>query len=166
MKALIRDIIIVIVVVLAVTFFIKPIVVKKTSMLPTLQENNYIILYKQAYNFGNPKQGDIVVFPVQNNGGKELYIKRVIGLPGDTIDIHDDMVYVNGEKLEEDYTADGITPGNVEGFVVPKGQLYVMGDNRVVSIDSRDPSVGTVKIDNVTGVAVFRLFPFNEFGTL
>lgn len=166
MKSIVKDIIIVIVVVLAVTFFIKPIIVKQTSMLPNLQENNYLFVYKQAYRFGEPKHGQIIVFPVNKNGEKELYIKRVIGLPGDTIDISDGKVYVNGKKQNQDYTEDGYTPGDVKNFKVPDGRLYVMGDNRVVSIDSRYAEVGTVKISDVTGTAVFRLWPFSEFGRL
>jgi len=135
-KEIAKDIAIVVVVVLAVTFFIKPIVVKKTSMLPTLQENNYLLIYKQAYRFGSPKRGDIVVFPVKTDEGKELFIKRVIGLPGDRIDIKDGQVYVNNKKQDQSYTEDGYTTGEVKDYTVKKGHLYVMGDNRVVSIDS------------------------------
>lgn len=75
-------------------------------------------------------------------------------------------MYVNGKKQNQDYTEDGYTPGNVKDFKVPDGRLYVMGDNRVVSIDSRYAEVGTVKISKVTGTAVFRLWPFSEFGRL
>lgn len=164
-KELIKDIIIVVLIVGAVTFFIKPIIVKQTSMLPTLQENNYLFLNRQAYRFGEPKRGDIVVFPTDDGyGGKELYIKRVMGLPGETIDVKDGKVYVDGEVQDDSYTNDGTTPGDITGFRVPEGELFVMGDNRVVSIDSRDPDIGTVPIEDITGVAFFRLFPFNEIG--
>ena len=164
-KELIRDIIIVVVIVAAVTFFIKPIIVKQTSMLPTLQENNYVFLNRQAYRFGQPERGDIVVFPTDDGyGNEELYIKRVIGLPGETIDVANGKVYVDGEVQDDSYTNDGTTPGDILGFRVPEGELFVMGDNRVVSIDSRDPEVGTVPIEDITGVAFFRLFPFNEIG--
>ncbi|MEA4922548.1 MAG: signal peptidase I [Eubacteriaceae bacterium] len=165
-KSLIRDIIIVLVVVLVVTFFIKPIIVKQTSMTPTLQENNYLFVSKQAYRFSDPKRGQIIVFPTDANGEEELYIKRIIGLPGDTIDIKDGEVYVNGDKKNQDYTRDGYTPGDVDSFKVPEGQLYVMGDNRVDSIDSRYEEIGTVSIDEVTGVAFLRLWPLNEIGFL
>lgn len=165
-KGLIRDIIIVAAIVGLLLFFIKPIIVKQTSMLPTLQENNYLFLSRQAYTFGEPERGDIVVFPHQDGEEEELYIKRIIGLPGDVINIKDGKVYVNGKAEDDSYTKDGVTPGSVKDFKVPKGQLYVMGDNRVVSIDSRDPSVGTVKIDDVTGQAIFRLWPFSEIGTV
>ncbi|MGI6722549.1 MAG: signal peptidase I [Anaerovoracaceae bacterium] len=165
-KSLITDIIIVVVIVLAVTAFMKPIIVKQTSMTPTLQENNYIFLSRQAYRFGEPKRGQIVVFPIKTAAGKELFIKRVIGLPGDVIDIHDGKVYVNGKKEDQSFTRDGYTPGYVRDFKVPAGRIYVMGDNRVDSVDSRYKEVGTRKISEVTGVAVLRVWPLSEFGIL
>lgn len=166
MKSIIKDIAIVLVIVLCITVFIKPIIVKKTSMLPTLQENDYIFLNKQAYRFGEPKRGDIVVFPVGEGSAKELYVKRVIGLPGEEIDISGGTVYINNKALDEDYTNDGFTPGEVSNYKVPKGELYVMGDNRVVSIDSRNPNLGTISIDRVLGKAMLRVYPFNKFGTV
>ena len=166
MKTLIRDIAIVLVVVLAITFFIKPIIVKKTSMEPTLTENNYLFISKQAYRFGEPERGDIIVFPHYTGGEKELYIKRVIGLPGETIETKDGEVYVDGEAIKEDYIKDVYTAGQEDSIEVPKGQLYVLGDNREVSIDSRYAEVGTVDIDEVTGKAILRVYPFGEFGTL
>ena len=165
-KGLIRDIIIVAAIVGLIMIFIKPIIVKQTSMLPTLQENNYLFLSRQAYNLGEPKRGDILVFPHNEGEEEELYIKRVIGRPGDKITIKGGTVYINGKAEDDHYTKDGTTPGSVSNFAVPEGQLYVMGDNRVVSIDSRDPSVGTVKIDDITGKAIFRLWPFSEIGTV
>jgi len=167
MKELIKDVIIVLAVVIAVTFFFKPVIVKRTSMLPNLQENNYLITSKQAYKlFGDPQRGDIIVFPVQTDDGKELYIKRVIGLPGDKIKISDGKLYVNGKEQDQSFTMDGYTTGEVSGYTVPDGQLYVMGDNRVYSIDSRDPSVGTVPIKNITGKVILRIWPISEFGTI
>jgi len=166
MKSFIRDIIIVLVIVLAVTFFIKPIIVKQTSMEPTLQPNNYLFVSRQAYRFGEPKRGDIIVFPHYTGTEKELYIKRVIGLPGETITIKDGDVYIDGKKLSEKYTKDGYTSGDVTDYKVPEGQVYVMGDNRAVSIDSRSKEVGTVSISDITGEAVFRIYPFDEFGLL
>ena len=176
LSTLLVDVIIILVIVIAVTIFIKPIIVKQTSMLPTLQENNYVLLSRQAYRFGEPQRGQIVVFPVKDEfGDKELYIKRVIGLPGDRIKIENNEVYINGQKEDQSFTEDGYTPyygadddeesvGEVLDLTVPKGELFVMGDNRVVSQDSR--VIGTVAISKVTGVAFFRLWPFNEFGKL
>ena len=129
MKELIRDIIIVILVAVCIVTLVKPIIVKKTSMEPTLYANDYLIVSKQAYTiFGEPKRGDIVVFPHNTDGLKELFIKRVIGLPGDKITISDGFVEINGKVLEEPYTKDGTTPGSFKNYVVPDGRVFVMGE--------------------------------------
>jgi signal peptidase I len=165
MKELIRDIIIVILVAVCIIALVKPIIVKKTSMEPTLYENDYLMISKQAYTiFGEPERGDIVVFPHVEGNVTELYIKRVIGLPGDTITITNGLVYINGEPMREPYTKDGITLGEVNDYIVPAGKLYVLGDNREVSVDSRSEAVGCVGIDEITGKAVLRVFPFDKFG--
>ncbi len=164
MKGLIKEILIAIVIAFIIMQFIKPTIVKESSMEPTLYENNYILLNKQAYNFGEPKRGDIIVFHTGlklENGKEKMLIKRVIGLPGETISIDSGIVYINGESLEENYTKDGYTDGHVEDLIIPEGELFVMGDNRLVSIDSRLDEVGCVKIDDVLGKAFVRLYPFN-----
>lgn len=167
MKELIRDIIIVILIAVCIITLVKPIIVKKTSMEPTLYENDYLMVSKQAYNlFGEPKRGDIVVFPQDDGTVTELYIKRVIGLPGELVSISDGLVYINGEPLDEDYTKDGITMGDVKDYLVPPGTVYVLGDNREVSIDSRTEAVGCVDIDEITGKAMLRVYPFSRFGLL
>ena len=164
-----KDIIIAVIVAVIILQFIKPTFVRETSMMPTLQEYNFLFLSKQSYRFGDPKQGDIVVFHTKLktvSGDEKLLIKRVIGLPGDTVNIEDGKVSINGEVLNEPYTKEGYTSGYIKDLVVPEDSLFVMGDNRQNSTDSRDPSVGTVKIDEVYGKAVFRLYPFNEIGPL
>lgn len=170
LKGLIVDILIAVAIAGAVLFFIRPTVVKQTSMQDTLNPNDYIILYKRAYVSNEPERGDIVVFESEladANGNDKLLIKRVIGLPGDTIDIVDEQVYLNGEVLDEDYIKDGVTPA-VEGnhFEVPDGAYFMMGDNRVVSVDSRYSEVGYVSKDLIKGKAVIRLFPFTKIKTL
>jgi len=165
MKGLLKEILIAVVIAFVIMQFIKPTIVKESSMQPTLYENNYILLNKQAYHFGKPEQGDIIVFHTGlklENGKEKMLIKRVIGLPGDTIRIAEGKVYINGKELKEDYTKDGYTDGYIEDLKIPEGQLFVMGDNRLVSIDSRVEEVGTVKIDQVLGKAFVRLYPFNE----
>lgn len=164
-----KDILIAVIVAVIILQFIKPTFVKETSMMPTLQEYNFLFLSKQAYRFGEPKQGDICVFHTKlktQTGDEKLLIKRIIGLPGDTINIKDGKVSINGEVLDEPYTLENYTSGYVEDQVVPEDSLFVMGDNRQNSVDSRDPNVGFVKIDDVYGKAIFRLYPFNEIGTL
>jgi len=167
MKELVRDIIIVLLVAICIITLVKPIIVKKTSMEPTLYENDYLVISKQAYTiFGEPKRGDIVVFPHIQDGVSELYIKRVIGLPGDKISIHNGLVYINGDALKETYTKDGVTQGDITNYLVPAGKVYVLGDNREVSIDSRSDEVGCVDIKKITGKAILRVFPFAKFGLL
>ncbi len=165
MKELIRDLIIVILVAVCIITLVKPIIVKKTSMEPTLYENDYLMISKQAYTiFGEPERGDIVVFPHVEGNVTELYIKRVIGLPGDNVTIANGLVYINGEPITEEYTKDGVTYGDVTDYLVPEGKIYVLGDNREVSVDSRSEAVGCIDIDEITGKALLRVFPFGKFG--
>ncbi|MEG0924900.1 MAG: signal peptidase I [Anaerovoracaceae bacterium] len=169
MKEWIKDIIIALVIALIVVQFVKPTIVKESSMQPNFYENDYLFLSKQAYTFSEPERGDVIVFHsdlVQDNGKEMLLIKRIVGLPGDEITITDGNVYINGELYEEDYIKENFTVGEVDGLVVPDGDLFVMGDNRRVSIDSRSPKVGCIKIDDIVGKAVLRAYPFSKFGLL
>lgn len=165
MKGFLKELAIAIVIALVIMQFIKPTIVKETSMEPTLVENDYLLLNRQAYNFGEPERGDIIVFHTDlttEDGKEKMLVKRVIGLPGETITISGGLVYIDGEVIEEDYIKDGYTDGFVENYVIPEGELYVMGDNRLVSIDSRTESVGSITIDSVLGKAFVRLYPFNQ----
>lgn len=169
MKEWIKDILIAVIIAVVIMQFIKPTIVKETSMQPTLYANNYIFLSKQAYRFSEPKRGDIVVFHTNlktETGREKLLIKRVIALPGDVITIEDGKVFLNGEIQQEDYTMEPYTSGSVRDLEIPEGSLFVMGDNRQSSADSRDPNVGFVQEDKVIGKAVFRLFPFTKIGPL
>ena len=168
MRAWIRDIIIACLIALVVMQFIKPTIVKESSMQPTLYENNYIFLSKQAYTFSTPKHGDIIVFHTDmltEDGEEKMLIKRIIGLPGDVITVAEGQVYLNDELLDEPYLLDAETRGHIENVEVPEGELFVMGDNRQVSVDSRSDRVGFVPIEEVVGKAFFRLYPFNEMRT-
>ena len=170
-KAWIKDIVIALVIGLVIIQFIKPTIVKEHSMQPTLNENDYIFLSKQAYLFHDPKPGDIIVFHshLETADHKEkLLIKRVIGTAGDEIVIGDDgVVYRNGEALDEPYTLEPYTrQAEISEVTVPEGELFVMGDNRQNSVDSRFDDVGMVPVDSIVGKAVFRLYPFNEIGLL
>ena len=175
LKDLIKDIIIAVVIVLAITSVVKPTIVKEDSMLNTLQENNYLFVNKIAYKFkDHPERGDIIVFrselPNQEDGGKKLLIKRVIGVEGDVISFEDNQVYRNGELLEEDYLF-GEDPAfrnypNGKSFTVGEDEIFAMGDHRSVSWDSRSEDVGMVQESKVVGKAFLRLYPFNEMGRL
>ncbi len=170
LKSLLVDLVIALVLAGLVLYFIRPTIVRQSSMEETLHENDYMIMAKQAYKDDTPERGDIVIFKSQltdANGKDKLLIKRVIGLPGDELMIIDSQLYINGEKYEEDYLKDGITPAGdlfAEGevYTVPDDCYFCMGDNRVHSIDSRSTSVGPVSSDLIQGKVVLRLFPFNK----
>jgi len=168
LKEWIKDILSAVVCAALVLVFIMPTIVNQSSMENTLLPKEYVLVSRQQYKlFGKDIQkGDIVVFQsdIEYENGKKLLVKRVIAVGGDTISISNGCVYVNGEELHEDYIKDGITNGLVEEIRIPEGYLYCMGDNRLVSLDSRDSSVGLVNEDTVKGKVFFRLFPFSRFG--
>jgi signal peptidase I len=170
-KEWIKDIGLAVVAAMIILFFIQPTIVREHSMENTLVENDYLFVSKQTYKLlgKDPARGDIIVFESDIpalGGGSKLLIKRIIGVPGDTVSIHNDYVYINGEKIEETYTKDGYTATELDPVEVPEGYLFVMGDNRQNSSDSRDPRIGLVSMDSVMGKAVLRLFPFSKFGGL
>ena len=167
----IRDITIAIVTALLLSRVITPTVVQQHSMENTLQERNYLILLRTAYQFGGePEYGDIVVFRSdlvnEQNGKNKMLIKRVIAKGGDTIAIRDGIVYRNGEALKEPYTKDGYTGGTMNETLVPDGTLFLCGDNRQGSLDSRSEQIGFVEEERLIGKAILRLFPFSEAGSI
>lgn len=162
----IRDIgIAVIIAVLLLTFF-KPIVIKQESMQPTFYSDDYVVINKQAYTmFGDVEHGDVIIFKSElpdDNGGTKYLIKRVIGLPGDTIEIVDGYVYRNGEKIDEPYVAEQGASREMRPLIIEEGKMFVMGDNRAVSQDSRSPEIGQVDQDTILGKVIIRVFPFDE----
>lgn len=170
-KSLLIDILIAVLLAAAVLYFIRPTIVKQTSMENTLHENDYMVMYRLAYKNHDPERGDIIIFQSslvnEESGRDKLLIKRVIGLPGDDITISDGKVYINGEEYIEDYTKDGYTPAfeiPPEGgtYTVPDGMYFCMGDNRAGSVDSRRSEVGSVPRENIKGKVVIRLFPFDS----
>ena len=171
LKSLVVDVIIACCLAGALLYFIRPTIVRQSSMEDTLHNNDYMIMYRQAYRNDDPQRGDIVIFqsdlPNEEGEGDKLLIKRVIGLPGDELAIKDDQLYINGEAYHEDYLKDGYTPivdipAEGETFTVPEGAYFCMGDNRAGSLDSRDMTVGCVTKDLIKGKVVIRLFPFNK----
>ncbi len=167
-----KDILFAVLVAFLVLQFIMPTVVKESSMENTLIENDYLIVSKKAYTiFGDCEKGDIIVFksniPLEaGSKATKLLVKRIIAVGGDTISISGGKVYVNGEELHEEYIKDGTTNGAIDETTVPEGYLFCMGDNRLVSRDSRDFSIGFINEADVKGKVVFRLFPFKKFGKI
>lgn len=127
------------------------------SMQPTLKQGYLLLVNKLAYKFGEPQHGDVVVFHY-NGIQDDDYIKRVVGLPGDLIEIRGGVVRVNGSAITEPYIAD--VPNYSGEWTVPENELFVLGDNRNNSSDSHQ--WGTIKMDWVVGKAVLIYYPFSE----
>jgi len=128
------------------------------SMNPTLQNGEYILVNRLAYKTGQPERGDIIVFRFPADEGQDL-IKRVIGLPGETVHIGDGIVTINGIQLDEPYIAQ--TPLYEGDWIVPEGYLFVLGDNRNDSRDSHQ--WGLLPIENIIGKSVVIYWPPAEW---
>lgn len=148
-------------------YVIQRTVVSGSSMLNTLHDDESILVEKVSYRFTDPDRFDIIVFyPYGRDDPEDYYVKRIIGLPGETIQIIEDKIYINGEVLEENYGKDPITDEGVasEAITLADDEFFVLGDNREISEDSR--IFGPVKRENIAGHAVFRIYPFSKFGPL
>ena len=145
-------------------------VVNGVSMQPMLSDGDNLIVDKLSYRFHDPERFDIIVFPFQFQDNT-YYIKRIIGLPGETVQIMDDgSIYINGEKLEENYGMEVIKPETIgraaEPIELGDDEYFVMGDNRNNSSDSRTDMVGNIKRENIIGKAWLRIWPVSDFGVL
>ena len=161
---LIKDIVVALVVVLIITACVKPTIVSGQSMDDTLHNGNYLIVNKLAYKFGEPEYGDIIVFD-SGEEEHELWVKRVIGLPGDVIKTDGKILYINDAKASEPYIKKGtVAQGEMKTWIVPEGAVFVMGDNRNNSTDSR--IIGCVEERAVLGKAVVRLWPIGSIGRI
>ena len=129
------------------------------SMVPTLASGEYVIVSRLSYRVGTPQRGDIIVFHFPGNP-KEEYIKRIIGLPGDQVDIRAGQVLVNGKALDESYLS--VKVNYTGSWSIPSGQLFVLGDNRNNSSDSHD--WGTVPMNYVVGKAIVVYWPPQDWG--
>ena len=151
-----------------ITQFIKPTLVRGYSMYSTLEEGDYLIINRMSYKFKEPERGDIIVFKSdlqQDDGSSKDLVKRVIGVSGDTVKIENSKVYVNGEELVEPYINDEVTEGDID-TVVPENSVFVLGDNREISLDSRYDSIGFIDDSDILGKVFIRLYPFNKIGLL
>lgn len=154
----VRIIVISLVIGLGLSSVIKPTLVVGESMSTTLSDGDYLILNRLAYKVGEPEYKDIVVFNTTLPGERVL-IKRVIATEGQHVIIKDNKVTVDGKVLEEEaYIHELPTTGDID-IIVPQNEIFVMGDNRINSMDSRVSQVGTVSLDDVIGKVAIRLFP-------
>jgi len=173
MRTLIREtlqvILLALVIFFAIHFMIQNFRIDGTSMEPNLQNGEYVIVNKTAYWFGhNPQRGDVIIFQAPDQPQNDR-VKRVIGLPGETVQVTPDgTVYItegdgNSFKLEEPYLNPSRKAGGPSGtWTVPEGEYFVMGDNRMVSFDSR--SGGPVPRDKIIGKAWLIVWPLHDWG--
>ncbi len=161
LKEFLSYIIIIVLVIIIRAFIITPAQVIGSSMEPALNENEIILLNKINYKINDIKRFDIVVVRTNN---KKDFVKRIVGLPGEKIEYKDNKLYVNDVVVEEpniirEYTSDYILDG-----IIPNNKYFVMGDNRINSIDSR--SFGLVDKNNIVGNAAFLIYPFERLGKI
>ncbi|TCT16981.1 signal peptidase I [Natranaerovirga pectinivora] len=164
----ILDIIIILIVVYLITTFVgQRTSVIGDSMKPTLQNGNQVIIDKLSYRFTEPKRFDVIVFPYKMNPN-QLYIKRVIGLPGETIQLVNGEIYIDGAVLEEDYGLEVFLNAGIgtDPVVIADGEYFVLGDNRNNSSDSRFVDVGNVPKGDIVGRAWIKIWPLKDFGLL
>ncbi len=145
-------------------FVVEPVRVDGTSMDPTLEHREMMFVEKLSLWKGMPARGDIVIcfYP----GYKDSCVKRAIALPGETISVIDGNVWIDGKKLDESAYWNDYIEGDFEGVTVGKNELFVMGDNRNASKDSRNPSVGSIPMGHVIGHARAVFWPLTHFRTL
>lgn len=159
-------------IVLAITFLIITFVGQRThvsgeSMENTLDDGDQLIVDKLTYRFHDPERFDIIVFPFRYKDNT-YYIKRIIGLPGETVRIADGEIYINGEVLEESYGREVMQDAGLAAEPITLGddEYFVLGDNRNYSSDSRDPSVALIHRKEIIGRAWLRIWPLDSFGIL
>lgn len=161
-----RDWAIVIIIAVSLALLINKFVIYKVSpptasMENTIMVNDKVVTFRLAYLFSKPDRGDIVVFEAPDTP-EEDYIKRIIGLPGETIEVIDGLVYIDGEPLQEDYLKETMT-GSFGPFEVPEGEFFMMGDNRNISWDARYWTKKYVEKDKIRGKALFKYPDFTWF---
>ena len=153
---------------LIITFVGQRTRVSGSSMETTLSNGDNLIVDKLTYHFKEPKRYDIIVFPYKYEENT-YYIKRIIGLPGETVQVIDGYTYINGEQLAGDiYGAEVMESAGIaaEPITLGEDEYFVLGDNRNHSSDSRDPSVGILKRKDLMGRAWIRIYPFDKMGVI
>lgn len=149
-------------------FVLQRTIVDGESMENTLSDGDHLYVEKVSYRLNLLKRFDIIVFYPYGRDNEEYYVKRIIGMPGETIQIIDGTIYIEGEILEEHYGKEPIIdPGRAaEPILLKDDEYFVMGDNRNISKDSRYTVVGNVEKKNIGGKAFFRISPLKEFGPI
>ena len=159
-------------VILGITYLIITYVGQRTrvsgdSMESTLHSGDNLIVDKLSYHFREPERYEIIVFPYRYEENT-FYIKRIVGLPGDTIQIKDGYLYIDGERADENYGLERMNKAGIAADEIKLGEdeYFDLGDNRNGSSDSRDPSVGILKREEIIGRAWVRIWPLNNLGVI
>lgn len=160
--------ILVFVLILAPKYLMEKILVDGTSMENSLYDEEHVLIEKVSRYFDGPERFEIVVFTKNHGTYTKTYIKRVIGLPGESVQIIGNRIFINGEELSEDFGKDPMDYAGIaaEPVLLGKDEYFVLGDNRLVSVDSRDAKVGVVTKEELDGVVFFRVAPWSAFGTV
>jgi signal peptidase I len=150
-----------------ITVFVQPTLVRGDSMQPTFAPNDYLVINRWAYRERAPERGDLVVFTTaltDEHGDAKHLIKRVIAVGGDRVNITGGVVRVNDRVIDEPYLSEeSLTLGEIEIQLGPH-ELFVMGDNRLQSLDSRNPMIGPIEEMQLEGEVFFKLYPFEKWG--
>ena len=140
------------------------------SMSPALEADDFLIVDKLTYQFRDPRRFEVIVFRYMDDATQEQrhYIKRIIGLPGETVQIIEGVVYIDGRPLDEQYGAETIRQARraAEEILLGEDEYFVLGDNRNMSSDSRDANVGNVQKSKIVGRTFLRIWPLSRFGLL
>jgi signal peptidase I len=148
------------------TFLFQAFYIPSESMVPTLRKNDRVLVNKLSYKLHDIHRGDIVVFekPKSETSNIKDLVKRVIGLPGETVEGRDGHIYINDRKLDEPYLPDGTVTGTFAAVTIPSNSIWVMGDNRSASRDSR--FFGPIPESSVVGRVFIRIWPLKRVGFL
>lgn len=151
---------------LAPNFLMEKIVVDGTSMQDSLQNGEQVLIEKVSRYFDGPDRFDIIVFTKKTAKAEKVYIKRIIGMPGDKVQIVGNNIFINDQILPESYGKNAMLTEGIaaEPLVLGEDEYFVLGDHRSVSVDSRSENVGVVKKNEIDGVVVLRIYPFAKFG--